>query len=425
MRVVIFEDMKHSRFYPLSYLRPVFALRCGRTTLAEKIIRQCPGAQVAWFLREELREVCAEQLVADGTAAAPPRINDPAALRDDDLFLVNGRSLALAGTLRPQGDEACACKGETLVWARVRRERLARWAAQSPADLAARCCAELPRTEPGVELIEYPWDLIHHNAAAIVDDFQALGRSGIHGKMSDQAAIWGPTDRLYLAPGAEVQPHVTFDTTGGPIIIGAGTKIQAHTRIEGPCAIGENCLIVGGKIREGCAIGPVCRVGGEVEESIIHAYSNKYHDGFLGHAYVGEWVNLGALTTNSDLKNDYSNVQVYCEGQLLDTGSPKVGAFIGDHTKTSIGTCLNTGTVLGIMCNIVGVGHLPPKYVPSFTMFVEGRLFKVGIKAQLETARIAMGRRKRTLTAAQEALIQRVFDLTREERNAALRKSAR
>ena len=417
MRLIVFEDDRYTRFYPISYLRPVFGLRCGATTLAEKIVRQCPDAGVAWFMRDELKDVWAEETDAP--------INDAAQLQGDDLFVVNGRLLAPAGTLMPEGDEARVNCGQTLVRARVGREKADAWNCASIEDLVAKCNAELPQVEEEFELIGYPWDLIHHNPDAIVDDFEIAGRSGVEGRMSDQAAIWGPEDQLYIAAGAEVQPHVTLDTEGGPITIGAGTKVQAHTRIEGPCSIGENCLIVGGKIREGCSFGPVCRVGGEVEESIIHGYSNKYHDGFVGHAYVGEWVNLGGLTTNSDLKNDYGNVEVYCEGALMDTGSTKVGSFIGDHTKTSIGTLLNTGTTLGVMCNIVGAGTMPGKYVPSFTMFYQGRIFKVGFKSQCKTARTAMGRRDRELTLAQEALLKRVFDLTKDARREAVRKTSR
>ena len=140
----------------------------------------------------------------------------------------------------------------------------------------------------------------------------------------------------------------------------------------------------------------MCRVGGEVEESIIQGYSNKYHDGFLGHAYVGEWVNLGALTTNSDLKNDYSTVSVVLDGKTpIDTGSTKVGSLIGDHTKTSIGTLLNTGAYVGAMAVIAATGKPLPKFIPSFAWFLEGVVTKgFGKKALYETARMAMGRRK-------------------------------
>jgi len=179
----------------------------------------------------------------------------------------------------------------------------------------------------------------------------------------------------------------------------------------------------GAKIREGNSIGPVCRIGGEVEESIFHSYSNKYHDGFIGHSYIGEFVNLGALTTNSDLKNDYSNVSVYLNGKLTETGQLKVGSFIGDHTKTSIGTLFNTGTVVGIMCNITA-NNILPKYFPSFVWFVNGKFMKgYGIDYSLQTAKISMERRNRILLKEEEDAIRKVYELTESERKSYIEKS--
>jgi UDP-N-acetylglucosamine diphosphorylase/glucosamine-1-phosphate N-acetyltransferase len=220
-----------------------------------------------------------------------------------------------------------------------------------------------------------------------------------------------------------VQPFVCIDTTGGPVTIDEGAVVNPDTRIEGPAYIGRDTVLVGGKIREGCSIGPVCRVGGEVEESIIHGYSNKYHDGFLGHAYVCEWVNLGALTTNSDLKNDYSTVEVHLRGELVDTGDTKVGSFIGDHTKTSIGTILNTGAVVGCMSNVITGGGMTPKFIPSFTMFLDNKMFKMPFKKTIEAARVAMSRRKRELSDAELELLEATRQLTKAERDKLVRRS--
>ncbi len=175
------------------------------------------------------------------------------------------------------------------------------------------------------------------------------------------------------------------------------------------------------------SIGPVCRVGGEVEDSIIHGYSNKYHDGFLGHAYVGQWVNLGALTTNSDLKNDYSEVKITLDGRTqLSTGSTKVGALIGDHAKTSIGTLLNTGTCVGAMTLLVTSGKLLPKFIPSFTWYLNDSIIPgAGKTALYATARTAMGRRKCSWTEADEALWNAVYEITAEEREDAIERCKR
>jgi UDP-N-acetylglucosamine diphosphorylase/glucosamine-1-phosphate N-acetyltransferase len=220
---------------------------------------------------------------------------------------------------------------------------------------------------------------------------------------------------------------VVIDASGGPVYIDEGAEIHPFTRIEGPCYIGKRAILLGAKCREGNSIGPMCRVGGEVEESILHGYANKYHDGFLGHAYVGEWVNLGALSTNSDLKNDYSSVKVTLDGKNeIDTGSTKVGALIGDHTKTSIGALFNTGAYVGAMAVIMASGKPLPKFIPSFGWFIEGVVTKgFGKKALYETAKTAMGRRKCQWTAADEAMWDEIFQLTAGPRMEAVRKGRR
>jgi hypothetical protein len=169
------------------------------------------------------------------------------------------------------------------------------------------------------------------------------------------------------------------------------------------------------------------RVGGELEESIIHGYSNKYHDGFLGHAYVGEWVNLGAQTTNSDLRNDYSNVSVSLDGRhSIDTGSPKAGSLIGDHAKTSIGTMLNTGAYVGAMTLIAATGKLLPRFIPSFGWFVDGCLSSGFGKTRLySAAKTAMLRRGRKWTDAQHAMWEKIYELTAGPREHAIKKGRR
>jgi UDP-N-acetylglucosamine diphosphorylase/glucosamine-1-phosphate N-acetyltransferase len=217
---------------------------------------------------------------------------------------------------------------------------------------------------------------------------------------------------------------VVIDAEHGPVYIDEEAEIHPFTRIEGPCYIGKKSILLGAKCREGMSIGPMCRVGGEVEESILQGWSNKYHDGFLGHAYVGEWVNLGAGTTNSDLKNDYSNVSVSLDGHsTIDTGSTKVGCLVGDHTKTSIGTLFNTGAYVGAMALILATGKPLPKFIPSFAWFMDGVVTKGFGKGKLyETARVAMSRRKRQWTPAQEAMWDAIHELTAPSRDAAVRK---
>jgi UDP-N-acetylglucosamine diphosphorylase/glucosamine-1-phosphate N-acetyltransferase len=196
--------------------------------------------------------------------------------------------------------------------------------------------------------------------------------------------------------------------------------VAAFTRLEGPCVIGPRTQIHGGRIRAGTTIGPDCRIGGEVECSIVQGRSNKYHDGFLGHAYLGEWVNLGAGTQNSDLRNDYEEASVFVNGRLTRTGQTKVGCFLGDHTKTAIGVLLNTGTCAGPFCNLLP-GGLLPRRLPSFVQCQDGRLSHLDdLESLLATAAKVMARRGCELTPAHAALYRAVFEQTAADRRAAL-----
>jgi UDP-N-acetylglucosamine diphosphorylase/glucosamine-1-phosphate N-acetyltransferase len=210
---------------------------------------------------------------------------------------------------------------------------------------------------------------------------------------------------------------VMVDTTNGPVIIDREAVITAFSRLEGPCCIGPRTHILGAKIRAGTTLGPDCRAGGEIEASIIHGKTNKYHDGFLGHSYVGEWVNIGAGTQNSDLRNDYAEVTVTIGGQPTATGLTKVGCFLGDHTKTGLGTLLNTGTTAGVFCNLLPSGRLLPRYFPSFSSCWHGTLAEnSSLPRLLQTARAVMQRRGAVLTEEHTELFRQLFEQTAAER---------
>lgn len=417
MKLIVFEDEKFAQFFPLTYMRPVFELRCGQTTLLEKIERAAGRKADGVFVRGWLAEAYGARTAA--------RVNDLSVLRGDDLVLVNGRALWLGGVAPVTGRDVCVRAGNEVAAVSLTRATAAKIAADDFGKFLEAAVKATPGEPTETGLMAYPWDLVDANAEAICDDFRQLGRHGVEGTLADGAYVWGPRDQVYVAPGAVLEPTVVVDTQEGPVIIEEEVTVNPHTRIQGPASIGRGTVLFGGKIREGTAIGPMCRVGGEVEEAIMHGYANKYHDGFLGHGYVCPWVNLGALTTNSDLKNDYGTVAVKLGGELLDTGSIKVGCFVGDFTKTSIGTLINTGTIIGMMSNVLGAGCLLPKTVPSFVMFMDNKFFKAGWKQLLGTARTAMSRRKVELLPEEEALLEYLFVLTRDERMEAVRKSRR
>jgi len=410
MKVIIYEDEYFDNLYPLTYLRPVYELKCGHTKLLQKIHRLLGEQEYYYFMREYLAPVFSKKYGSD-------RVNQPSAF-EGDVLLINGRLLAIDISIPLNGPEEVALSQGQIVYCRLRAATIKRLGFSKLNELLQAAVTQLPNKAIDAKLINYPWNLIQHNSKAILDDFHHIEQPGIHGELSPQASIVGDPNLIYIAPGASVRPFVTLDTSHGPIILDRDVIVHPYTHIEGPNAIAEQTQVFGGNIREGCAIGPVCRVRGEIEESIIHGYSNKHHDGFLGHAYVCEWVNLGAFTTNSDLKNDYTSVQIYIKGELVDSQDLKVGSFIGDHTKTSIGTLFTTGAVVGVMSNVVHAGSLIPKFVPSFCWFINNHVTKgFGFQHMVNTAAKAMARRKVQLTPEDEAMLRTVFEMTKEERS--------
>ncbi|NOX97191.1 MAG: hypothetical protein GXO98_03845 [Nitrospirae bacterium] len=417
--ICIFEDDRSDNLLPLVYLRPVFELRCGMSSLREKIEQAYPESKVHIVCRGYLSDTVKEQVSAAS-------VNDAQALGEEDCLFLNGRILArsdLSKNIPLNGPEEVGVQGETVVYARLKSETVKKVLNDSGEDLtrlSAGILKGIPETkEIDVLLISYPWDLVKHNAEAIKDDYQALGGGRVEGFLDERVAIYGDKSQLYVGEGARiVEAGVVLNLEEGPIYIDKKAKIRAFSIIDGPAFVGESAIIDGAKLREGCSIGKVCRIGGELEESILQAYSNKHHDGFLGHAYVGEWVNLGAIVTNSDLKNNYGEVKLYVKGELINSGEIKVGCFIADHTKVGIGTFLNTGTVIGVAANVFG-GGLPPKYLPSFSWGGGKEFVEHDPEKAIANAKKIMARRKVEQSPAEAALLRKVYEMTAEEREAA------
>lgn len=423
MRLILLDRQTDKRYHfdPLALSRPIWELRCGMTTLAEKLLAATGLTDVACFLPPYMAEVYA------ATTSWP--VNDLSKLAGDDLLVVNPRvkAPAMADAAQAGPSTAFYDAGGELLCARITREDLSKLKADSLETFVASIAAEVPTADGTLPTWDFIWDLVLANPEQLTVDFRAAGRGGIEGNVEEPNAIRGSKNDVYIAPGVTVHPMVVLDAEHGPIYLDEGVEVHPFTRIEGPCYVGPHSILLGAKCREGNSIGPMCRVGGEVEESIIHGYSNKYHDGFLGHAYVGEWVNLGALTTNSDLKNDYSSVEVALDGHTpINTGSTKVGSLIGDHTKTSIGTLLNTGAYVGAMALIAATGKPLPKFIPSFAWFLEGVVTKgFGKRKLFHTAATAMGRRKQVWTPELEAMWNAIFEITAPVRNTAIKRGRR
>jgi UDP-N-acetylglucosamine diphosphorylase/glucosamine-1-phosphate N-acetyltransferase len=258
-------------------------------------------------------------------------------------------------------------------------------------------------------LLLTPWDLMQRNADRVSRDFVAGG--GTISEIPAGVATIGPSDQRFRC-GADVtiEPGVVLDFTNGPIWLSEGVRIVAFTRVAGPTWIGPHTTLLGGPFAA-VSIGPRCKVHGEVEETVFLGYSNKAHDGFLGHSCVGRWVNLGALTTNSDLKNNYGAVRVATPAGVVDTGMTKVGCFLGDHVKTAIGTMIGTGTVVGAGSSLFGDAR-PPTDVPPFAWGSAGAPGSYEVARFLDTAGTVMRRREVDLSDGMRAVLRAAWEKT-------------
>jgi len=255
--------------------------------------------------------------------------------------------------------------------------------------------------------MRHPWDLVAVNASILEDDLELLRGHGTW--PAPELAPGAQTlhrEHIFAREGVRIEAGAILDAASGPIFLGEGVHVEHNAVVLGPAALGPHTVVrVGARLLGDLSLGPVCKVGGELEGSIIQGYSNKQHDGFLGHSYLGAWVNLGAGTTTSDLKNNYSTVRVWTPDGTIDTGRRLAGSFIGDHSKTAIGTVLNTGTVIGFCANVFGAGF-PPKHVPSFTWGGAGGFRPYDPEKAIEVARIVRSRRNLETEPADEVLFR-------------------
>ncbi|HEY7327139.1 MAG TPA: putative sugar nucleotidyl transferase [Gemmataceae bacterium] len=413
MRICVFEDNAVGRLQPLTDTRPAFDLRLGARTLLQRQLHAFGAERGFAFVRPELADLCR-------VTHPELTVNSLGGRQDDKVLFINARWLPPANSLRaPKSGEICLCDGQLayaclpagnadLVHARDVSGRVEEWARKP----SARTC--------GGRMITYPWDLLVHQAEALEQDHLYWGRKS-EARMTAAAPTLGPSERCLIHPSARVEPMVLIDTTRGPVLIDAEAVVQAFSRIEGPCYIGPRTQVLGAKLR-GTSLGPECRIGGEVEASIVQGYSNKAHEGFLGHSYLGEWVNLGAGTQVSDLRTDYGNVRINVGGESIDTGLMKVGAFMGDHTRTSISALVNTGSVFGSFDLLLTSSSLLPRSLPSFCRFGHGEIQEQNDLRQLfASATIAMARRGQKWTETHAEFYFQLHERTAEARRRYIR----
>lgn len=402
--IFIYEDEHWRNLLPLVHLRPVFDLRCGRRTLLEKFQALYPREKFGLLVRSDLSPLAREQ--HPGLRVRPVGLVGqvrPAPRSEPFALFISGRAI-LDKPLPVRGREEVFTNGREIVGFRAKPARIK----SLPVSSARIRSWRLPERKVLASIVKYPWNLVEFNEPELVRELK--WSSGRRARWPGVDIIGNPRN-LRLARGAQVEPGVVFDLRLGRILIDERAQIRARSVVAGPCYIGKGTVIDAALVRPGCSFGPDCRIGGEVEASVFLGHANKHHEGFIGHAVVGEWVNLGALTANSDLRNDYGEVKVMVNGRAHNTLLRKFGCVIGDHAKTAIGSLLNTGAVLGIFANWFEPG-LSPKAVPDFA---RGSRARGKLNELIATARTVMSRRGVRLSPDHEQLVRRIYAQKKSE----------
>ena len=400
MNFILFEDSQFQNLLPLVYFRPVWELLCGVFTIEERINNYIDG-NCFYLARNYLQK--------NYLSEEKGFLNSP----DDSSLFINGRWLLAEEDARLITELS---SGEALIYNNTLlafrgtvsdvKEQLSEGIPDSEKIINSMNCKE----HKG-RVVEYLWEIIEWNGDYLNEDLKFLGKGGqMEGSVSKGVYLVAE-ENIYISKTAQVKPGVVIDASDGPVWIDEGVKIMPNATLQGPIYIGKNSLVkIGAKLYENTTIGPVCKVGGEIEGSIIQGYSNKQHDGFLGHAYLGSWINIGADTNNSDLKNNYGKIQVFLNGNLMNTGKQFLGLIMGDHSKTAINTMFNTGTIVGVNCNVFGTG-MPPKFIPSFSWGGAEKLVEYRLDKSMEVAKLVMSRRKVSFTDKEEKLFMEVKKL--------------
>ncbi len=403
--VIIFEDYGWRNFLPLVYWRPVCELRCGRYPLMDRVRTDLEIKKVGLWVRDEIAPITEKryQLL----------VNQPAR---PGTVLVNDRWLPLSANVIGQ-IEAAPSPGVGMVddqVAFVRCDEVLAGKLNPRAMLNDDQLRDILKPVPQVGakglMLSYPWDLITYNGDMLLYDWDR-GEASIDGELMPGAHVVNE-ENVHIGRGSVIKPGAAIDASEGPVCIGRNVTVMPNAVICGPTHIGDNTVInAGAWIRTNVSIGPGCKVGGEVGASIIHAFSNKQHYGFLGHSYVAEWVNLGAGTTTSNLKNTYGQIKVPVGGVAIDTGQTFVGAFIGDFAKTGINQTLNTGSVIGLGTSLA-TSTINPPFVRSFRFITDRRDETYDVQRCLKVAQRSMARRKVKMSPEEQAYFQQLPAIT-------------
>lgn len=386
----LYDDARARGFEPFALSRPVGELRAGALLVRERWARAlglaCGGFLGAPHLAD-FEEFDAPRAITSGALPA-------------GALVVNARCVP---ALEPLGAlDLLECDGRVAAVRLTDPVEVARFADGS-LDLEDLGKDGWERSAIRARWLDAPWDVIRHLAEMLGEDVPILGAS-VTQDASHAATVLG-SHPVFVEAGATIEPMVVIDAIAGPVLVSRGASVAAFTRIVGPCYIAAGAQVLGGKVGTS-SIGELARVHGEVSSTIFVGHANKGHDGFVGHSVLGRWVNLGAGTITSNLKNTYGAVQLWTPDGVRSTGLQFLGTMFGDHAKTAIGTRLTTGSVVGTGANVVGSG-LTPKVVPPF-LWGEGTALYDAERFAVVAERV-MARRGVSLGDGGRRHLQRIF----------------
>jgi UDP-N-acetylglucosamine diphosphorylase/glucosamine-1-phosphate N-acetyltransferase len=391
---ILFDDERFEHLKPFTYTRPVSEIRCGILTLAQKwehVVGLKPSYSTRTFLTEKYGLILSDDNVWINSGLFPDK-----ALFEQIVTLKKGQILV---------------QHNTLLAARLNQE-------QSSDFTISNVLANYEQVTflPEVMMLQNLWDIFSLNDRAIRDDFERLTRGRKSQPISDTNQVIGKD--IFIEEGAKVECSILNANTG-PIYIGRDAEIMEGCMMRGPLALGAHSVLkMGAKVYGATTIGDGSKVGGEVNNVVFFANSNKAHDGFLGNAVIGEWCNLGADSNNSNLKNNYEEVKLWNESKrsFVKTGLQFCGLIMGDHSKCGINTMFNTGTVVGVSCNIYGAGF-PRNFVPSFSWGSASGFTEYQLSKAVDTASRVFSRRGISFDDIEQRILQNAFELTAEQRN--------